>query len=214
VSSEYPVMATTTSMRLWDGRVREPFTSPPDLQEAARVESLRRYHILDTEPDPALQNLVALAAQWCGTEQGAVNLIDAHRQWQAVTVGCPRATARCEDSYCHVTIQQTEPVVVTDARDDERFAELPYTTGELGAPRTDANVQLVSPEGFNLGTSCVFDDRPEFVVADALPVLERLAVQVMALLEARRQAALLARTEQMFRLAFNVGSCTRRPTTP
>lgn len=195
-------METTTSMLSSDRHLDEQFPSTRELEESARLEALRRYYILDTEPDPALQNLVALAAQLCGTEQGAVNLIDADRQWQAVTVGCPREVARREDSYCHVTIKYAEPVVVPDARDDARFADLPYTTGELGALRTYAGVQLVSPEGFNLGTLCVFDDRPDVVKADAVPVLQRLAVQAMALLEARRNAALLTRTEQMFRLAF------------
>lgn len=191
-----------TSSTLVPERCGHEILASADALEAARLEALRRYQILDTEPDPALQNLVALAAQLCGTDQGAVNLIDAERQWQAVTVGCPRDVARREHSYCNVTIQHSELVLVQDATQDARFADLPYTTGELGTLRAYAGVQLITPQGFALGTLCVFDDRPDVVSADSIPVLQRLADQVMALLEARRSAALLARTEQMFRLAF------------
>jgi len=58
----------------------------PD-DEDARLAELKSYHILDTQPEAAFDDLTALAAHICGTPIALATLIDAHRQWFKSTVG-------------------------------------------------------------------------------------------------------------------------------
>ena len=55
--------------------------------EAKRLEALRRYHILDTPPEPAFDDLVQLAAQLCNTPIAAVCLLDEQRVWFKARTG-------------------------------------------------------------------------------------------------------------------------------
>ncbi len=49
--------------------------------EARRLEALQRYKVLDTPPERAFDDLVQIATTLCGTQMGAVTLVDRDRQW-------------------------------------------------------------------------------------------------------------------------------------
>ncbi len=48
--------------------------------EAARLQDLHRYNILDTAPEEAYNDLVYLASHICGTPTALVTLVDRDRQ--------------------------------------------------------------------------------------------------------------------------------------
>jgi hypothetical protein len=52
---------------------------PPN--EAARLEALRQYHLLDTAPEQSLDDVTHLAAYICGTPTALISLVDETRQW-------------------------------------------------------------------------------------------------------------------------------------
>ena len=54
---------------------------PKAPQEAARLEVLRQYEILDTDPEVGFDDLTQLAATICEVPISAITLIDADRQW-------------------------------------------------------------------------------------------------------------------------------------
>src|SRR3954449_5838346 len=91
--------------------------------EPERLSALRRTGLLETPPDPAFDELVALAARLLGAPIAAFNLVDADRQWTKAGSGmangdqAPRA-----DSFCAHTIVGDDPLVVEDAAADPRFA--------------------------------------------------------------------------------------------
>ena len=123
----------------------------PSWDEAARLDSLRAYDILDTEREAAFDDICALAARICETPIAVVNLIDADRQWFKAEVGLGVRETPLETSFCRHALLEADQMVVPDATVDDRFAGNPLVTGESGL-RAYAGVLLKSPQGLPLGT--------------------------------------------------------------
>ena len=64
--------------------------TPATTNEAARLDALRRYEILDTPPEPAFDDLTSLAAYVCGAPIALVSLADEDRLWFKSRVGLRR----------------------------------------------------------------------------------------------------------------------------
>jgi anti-sigma regulatory factor (Ser/Thr protein kinase) len=155
--------------------------------EAARLATLRRYKILDTEPERAFDDLTLLASQICGTPMALITLIDADRQWFKSRVGLSVSETSRAVSFCTHAISQPEPdlFVVPDARADERFRDNPLVTGTPHI-RFYAGAPLVTPEGHALGTLCVVDSVTRTLTRDQIDALEALRRQAQSQLELRR----------------------------
>ena len=163
-----------------------PAPLPPN--EPDRLAKLADYRILDTLPEQEYDDLTAIAAQICGTPVSLISLIDKDRQWFKSAVGLPpgqQQTSRDLAFCAHTILQPGQPMVVQDARADPRFtnnslvSENPHVVFYAGVP-------LVTPEGHALGSLCVIDHTPRELTAVQLSALERLARQVVNLLELRR----------------------------
>ena len=168
---------------------------PPD-NEQRRLQALHDYHVLDTPPQACFDDITELAARVFAVPTALVSLIDHDRQWFKSRVGLdPAVTQTPRDiALCNTTIRGSEVMVVTDARQDPRFADNPLVTAEPGL-RFYAGAPLRTPDGLAVGTLCLIDTSPRrFNPAqrEALAVLSR---QVVAQLELRKQHAALAESE-------------------
>ncbi|MGH9712802.1 MAG: ATP-binding protein [Candidatus Acidiferrales bacterium] len=156
---------------------------PPN--EAARLETLHRYAILNTLPEKEFDDLTRLAALICGTPIALVSLVDADRQWFKSRVGVEESETPRDLAFCAHAILQPDILVVPDARLDERFRTNPLVLGEpnvcfyAGAP-------LMSQEGHALGTLCVIDHVPRELSPEQREALKALSRLVVAQLELRR----------------------------
>lgn len=157
-----------------------------DVNDAARVAALRRYRILDTDPEQAFDDIALLASQICGTPIALISLLDEDRQWFKARVGLTlRETAR-NISFCtHAIDRPGEVMIVPDALEDERFARNPLVIDEPKI-RFYAGAPLVTPDGHALGTLCVLDLVPRALSDDQIKALEALRRQAQAQLELRR----------------------------
>jgi anti-sigma regulatory factor (Ser/Thr protein kinase) len=153
--------------------------------ERARLATLRRYRILDTEPERGFDDLALLASQICGTPMALITLVDAERQWFKARIGLSSAETARSVSFCAHAMLQRAPFVIFDAIEDARFRENPLVVGEPGI-RFYAGASLVSPEGDPLGALCVADRVPRALRADQVEALEALRRQAEAQLELRR----------------------------
>lgn len=172
---------------------------PPPIpeNEAERLENLRSFSLLDTPFEQVYDEIVSLASVICEMPYAAVSLIDANRQWfkAACGLGNVRETPR-EHSFCGYTILGHDLMYVYDARQDERFFDNPLVTGSLHI-RSYVGVPLASSEGFNLGTLCVFSDRPKDMSPVQRDSLRKLGTLVTNLFEARKREAWLAKIGQV-----------------
>lgn len=170
----------------------------PD-HEAARLEALHQYQILDTEPDETFNDLTRLAAYICGTPIALITLIDLDRQWFKARQGLSLSETSRDISFCGHAIMQSGPFVVRDAMDDQRFKDNPLVTSEPNI-RFYAGSPLITPEGFKLGTLCVIDRVPRDLNPEQIAALRMLSNQVITQLDLRREIAFMTRAIQEHRL--------------
>ncbi len=166
--------------------------APLPENEAQRLEALRRYGILDTPPEVAFDELTRLVAQLCGTPIAHISLIDENRQWFKSRVGLDAAETPRAISLCAHAILQDDVMVLSDARQDERFADNPLVQGAPGI-RFYAAMPLITPERFTIGALSVSDQIPRQLSPEQAETLRVLARQVMTQLELRRRLADLDR---------------------
>ncbi len=170
-------------------------------EEVLRLIALRQFDLLDTLPEPVLDDLTTLAAQICGTPISLISVVDERRQWFKSRCGLEATETSRELSFCAHAIQQRGMTIVPDATRDERFSQNPLVTGEENF-RFYAGVPLITEEGYALGTLCVIDRMPRSLTSVQKEALEVLGRQAMAQLNLRRQARELARSERLLRTIF------------
>lgn len=184
--------------------MQEPWYPIP-ADEDARLAALRAYGILDSEPEPPFDDLVAMARDACDTPIALISLVDADRQWFKAALGVDaKETPRCI-AFCAHAIMRPEVFEVRDTQADERFKDNPLVTG---APfiRFYAGVPLRGSTGHALGTLCVIDDRPKALEARQRATLERLARQVVQNLELRKRTTELEDARRRAEAAARVKS--------
>jgi GAF domain-containing protein len=162
----------------------------PD-NEAARLEALRQYQILDTAPEQAFDDITRLAAFICGTPTAIMALIDRERQWFKSRVGEPNSETPREQAFCAHTILQPDLLEVEDAQKDSRFADNPLVTGGPHI-RFYAGQPLITSGGHSLGSLCVIGQHPRKLSNEQKTCMESLARTVMTTMELRRVSAQLA----------------------
>lgn len=166
--------------------------STTSTEEQERLQALRDYHLLDTEPDETLDELTKLASQICDTPMALISLIDEHRQWFLSKHGISGTETPREQAFCNVAIQHKEKMMeVPDARSDVRFVDNPAVTGDPHV-RFYAGVPLVTSDGHALGTLCVVDQKPRQLTDAQRNALQIIAHQCLQHIEIRSQVHRLA----------------------
>ena len=166
--------------------------------EAACLEALLNYRIIDTLPEASCDDIIWLASELCATPMAAMSLIDSSRRWFKSKVGLTISETSRDVSLCAHALLQPDITVVNDVQADERFVDNPLVTGDPWI-RFYAGAPLITPKGEAVGTLCVIDQVQRKLTEPQLNSLRVLSRQVMAQLELRRLFALQEQNRRMLK---------------
>lgn len=161
---------------------------PIPANEKERLEALRRFRVLDTQPQREFDDITALAAEICGAPIALLSLVDAERQWFKAKIGITDSEMSRDIAFCAHAIVQPDVFVVADALADQRFATNPLVTSDPHI-RFYAGAPLLTQSGHALGTLCVLDRVPRQLTSQQEHALRVLSAQVVAHLELARATA-------------------------
>jgi hypothetical protein len=157
------------------------------LDEHLRQRALDTYHIVDTLPDAAYDDIARLASVLCDAPIALVSLIDRDRQWWKARFGVDGTGSPREHAVCdHAIRTPGELFEVPDLSLDRRFADNPFVTGDTRA-MFYAGMPLVTPGGAAVGTVCVLDQAPRQLSPQQREALASLARLTMNLMESTRR---------------------------
>ncbi len=169
------------------------------IEEAERLRALDDYGVLNTPPDPVLDELVGLLAVICDTPVALISIVDRERVWFKARVGLAATELPRHGSFCARAIEQPgEIFLVPDASLDPRFSGSPLVTAEDGI-RFYGGTSLRTPDGHALGTVCIIDRRPRELTPEQAGALRTLGRQVMGRLELNRALRAVSLSEERFR---------------
>lgn len=155
--------------------------------EKLRLEALHSLNILDTEFEKKFDEITTLAAYLCDTNISLISLIDKDRQWFKSKYGLAICETPRDVSFCaHALLDPLNPLVVEDARKDDRFCNNPLTEVDK-IVIFYAGIPLIDKDNFALGTLCVIDSKPKKLSKKQLEALKSLANQVIMLFELNKK---------------------------
>ncbi|MFD2917784.1 sensor histidine kinase [Psychroserpens luteus] len=161
--------------------------------ELQRLDAVKSYNILDTLPEIDYDNITKLIANICDVPISLITVLDENRNFFKSHHGIPFNESPRDISFCGHAILQDEILIVEDARLDERFIDNPLVT-DLEAIFY-AGMPLINPEGYNLGSICVFDYKPRVLDDNQIDALKILSQQVINLFELRKKNAILEKAK-------------------
>jgi GAF domain-containing protein len=142
---------------------------------AARLAELDRLRIMDSPPDPVLDDLVRTAALVVDAPISLISLMDDHRHRFKASFGLPRGQSGLDVAFCSRLLEPRDAFIVNDAKNDPEFKNNPFVTGEPHI-RFYAGVPLISSNNVRFGTLCIIDQVAHPVVDQThLMLLKKLA---------------------------------------
>ena len=171
--------------------------------ESRRLIALHSYNILDSLPEKEYDAITRLASYICQVPLAFITFIDDKRQWFKSTVGLTIQQVPKADSFCRHTLLSDALVEVPDATKDTEFCETEMVTGKFGV-RFYASAPLIDPDGYRIGTLCVFDQKPKHLTAEQRDALLTLASEVMSHLILRKQKKELEKSLEVHKEFFTL----------
>lgn len=169
------------------------------LHDPQRLAALYRTNLLDVPDCDELQRLTRMAVRQLGVAVAMVSLVDRDRQYFTAATGLeePYATTRqtgIDSSFCRIVVTSREPLVVTDARLDERVSDN-SGIAELGIIAY-AGVPIIVAGGHCIGAFCAISHEPRSWSALDLETLHDFAAAATSAIDRRITEAELQRAVQ------------------
>lgn len=164
-------------------RVETSYPLPGD--EPDRLAAVERYAADRAALDDALDRLTELATELFGVDSAAIGLVEERHEEFIARQNTPVERIDRGDSICTHAILATDPTVIEDVRADPRFRD--EQTLERAGIGFYAGVPLVTPEGYAIGTVCLFDASPRRFSDRERRLLELVGEEAMEVMNLRRR---------------------------
>jgi len=158
--------------------------SPLPQNEGPRLETLRGFRVLGTSCEQGFDDIARLAAVICDAPVAVITFIDEQRVWFKAKIGFALDEIPRDGSFCAYAILQSDVLIVSDPRSDERFMGS-FLVEQIGI-QFYAGIPLTTDDAHSLGTLAVMDRVPHLMTAEQSDSLRILARWTMRELEPRR----------------------------
>ena len=148
---------------------------PPN--EAERLAELNSLEILDTQEEPAFDEIARIASIIFDMPISLVSLVDEARQFFKARIGLDATETPRDVAFCAHTILESKVMVVEDALEDKRFNDNELVTEDPHI-RFYAGAPLITDSGNRLGTLCLIDRKPRKLTTHEQEILQMLANRV------------------------------------
>ncbi|MBU2097208.1 MAG: GGDEF and EAL domain-containing protein [Gammaproteobacteria bacterium] len=153
--------------------------------ETSRLFALYSLRILGTDPEPAYDNIAALARKIYKVPFAGISFVDQNEVWLKTTDTSGLAVAPRARSFCGHGVLSDAATIVNDTAVDERFVDHPgVTEAQLNGDgiRAYCGVPVHAPTGHRVGMLCLLDIVPRNFTDAELEPLKLMAATVEDLL--------------------------------
>ncbi|MDI1233629.1 MAG: PAS domain-containing protein [bacterium] len=155
------------------------------MNENERLNDLKKFQILDSQPEKEFDEIVKLAADIFQVPISLISFIDSDRLWFKAKFGIDLLETPRDLSFCNnIDTTDSQILVINDTLLDNRFKNNPFVDCENGI-RFYAGAPLVSENGNLLGAFCIEDTEPRNLSEFELRTLKSLSNRVLELLLSR-----------------------------
>nr|WP_280517675.1 sensor domain-containing diguanylate cyclase [Falsirhodobacter halotolerans] len=172
--------------------------------EYGRIAALSRYDVENIQARKEYADIVQILKTIFSIPIAAITTIDSHRLWIRASAGIPCTDHPREDTFCRITVTGDGPLAVSDAQKDIRFSDNPLVTGDAKI-RSYLGVPLTTPDGYNVGTLCLFDTSPREFTEGEKAILSSFAKVIVSQLELKQSASIDRLTGAQTRHVFEEG---------
>ncbi len=163
------------------------------INEVERLAALYSYDVVDSEREEAFDDLARLAAYLCRAPISAISLTEDTREWFKSALGIEASETPIDQAFsAHAILNPDHPLIVPDAREDDRFRDNALVVGAPGV-RFYVGIPLVDASGFALGAISVIDVVPRELQDVEVAMLQALARQTVAQIQLRKANASMRR---------------------
>lgn len=141
------------------------------------------FDIFDRNPDPALDELVELAAVLSGADYAYMGWMDFNRLWFKARYGFHATDIARSATACHWIVETGNPLVIEDAAQDPRFPRSGLELPGARPCRSYAGTPLMTENNQVIGTLAVLGRQPNQFRKEHLILLEVLGRQIATRLE-------------------------------
>lgn len=158
------------------------------MADPQRLQRLRSYRIVGTEPDSLFDDLLAEVARLTASPVAVLGFLEKDSEWVKASVGWNITTLPGAFSLAAIVAGDGDVVTVPDLTADPRFANHPLVKGSpflrflAGAPIRDS-------DGVFLGAISLVDRQPRVLTREQEAILKVFADRIMSELRVRKQDA-------------------------
>jgi len=157
--------------------------------ESRAVASSPDHEVFDRNPDPALEELVRLAAVLSGADYAYLGWLDSRMLLFKCTYGFLAREQDRSTTACQSMMQQCAPLLLRDAAEDNRFSREGIALENAPPCRSYLGIPLIGPGNRAIGTLAVLAIEPGRFSPEHISLIGILARQVVTRVELYNRTA-------------------------